>query len=310
MILDCFTYMDERELLLARLEYLKDTVDIFVIVEAAMTFQGAPRELDFPTIRPRITLPDEQIRYVTVGELPVDKEAWECERRVRDAILDGLTGIDDDALIVISDVDEIINRRCLLSLSDEVVTPVALSLRYFTYKVDWEWLVPWTKPRALRRRDLVSPNALRREKGLPVIENAGWHISWLGGEERVRNKIASFSHSEMRDLLKAPHHLRMCLKHGIDLLGRGVLRKAQKEDVFPGFPQSVSPAMWAPPRTVRQIIGAYVYNFAIPGIRRLGFPTDRMRFALGLFLAAPLRVVMRLTNLGSILKSSARNWQT
>lgn len=293
--------MNERELLLTRLEYLKDVVDVFVIVEADMTFQGEPRTLDFPDVRARITLGEDRIRYVTVTGLPVEKGAWECERRVRDAILEGLVGIDGEALVLISDIDEIADRDLLVALAKEVVTPVALKFRYFTYKVDWEWLVPWVKPRALRRRHLVSPDDLRRERGLPMIENAGWHMSWLGDEDRVREKIESFSHTEMRDLLNSPHHVRMCVNLGVDLLGRGVLRQVTPAEAFPGFPRKDYPTLWAPPRTSRQLISARLYNFAVPGLRKLSFPTDPIRFTLGVLLSAPVRVWLSLrTSVGAL----------
>ena len=306
MIVDCFTYMNEREVLLARLEYLKDTVDLFVIVEADMTFQGEPRELDFPKVRPDVMLPESQIRYVVVNGLPVDRGAWECERKVRDAILDGLTQIDEDALILIGDVDEIINRDRLITLASEVVDPVALKLRYFTYKVDWEWMAPWTKPRALRRRDLVSPDALRRERNLPVIDNAGWHLSWLGGEIRVRNKIEAFSHTEIRDLLRSPQHLRTCLALGVDMLGRGVLQHVKSAEAFPGFPRASHPTLWAPARTSQELARARIYNFAIPGLRWLHFPTNPLMFAVGALLSIPIRSATHLRRLLGAARGAVR----
>ena len=47
MLLDCFTFFRELDLLEGRLEYLYDVVDYFVIVEADITHAGNKKELNF-----------------------------------------------------------------------------------------------------------------------------------------------------------------------------------------------------------------------------------------------------------------------
>ena len=47
MIFDCFTFFNELDLLDARLHELDGAVDVFVLVEARQTFQGAPKPLYF-----------------------------------------------------------------------------------------------------------------------------------------------------------------------------------------------------------------------------------------------------------------------
>ena len=47
MIYDCFCYFNEDELLDLRINYLKDVVDKFVIIEAAKTFSGFSKPQNF-----------------------------------------------------------------------------------------------------------------------------------------------------------------------------------------------------------------------------------------------------------------------
>ena len=44
MLIDCFTYFNEKELLELRVETLKDTVDLFLIADADRTHKGEPKE--------------------------------------------------------------------------------------------------------------------------------------------------------------------------------------------------------------------------------------------------------------------------
>ena len=47
MLIDCFTFFRELDLLEGRLEYLYDSVDYFVIVEADITFACKKKPLNF-----------------------------------------------------------------------------------------------------------------------------------------------------------------------------------------------------------------------------------------------------------------------
>lgn len=289
MIIDCFTYMNERDILKARINLLREVVDRFVIVEADSTFQGSPRQLDFPSVRSELGISDDAIRYVVVENLPAEHGAWACERITRDAIMLGLDDVEPDALIILSDADEIIRPDVMLALEESLQSPAALEVRYFTFRVNWEWDNLRADPRAARRRDLVSPHELRRRKGIPTIDAAGWHISWLGDEVAIRAKLQSFSHTEMDDLSRSSTHIERCMRLGVDLLGRGVLRRVTDAEVIPTLDRSRHPELWAQPRSAWQGLVARVYNFAIPGLRALRFPTGPIAI-LGFLLAVPLRI--------------------
>ena len=47
MIIDAFTFFNEKELVQLRIKYLNDLVDYFVIVEANTTHAGKKKKLEF-----------------------------------------------------------------------------------------------------------------------------------------------------------------------------------------------------------------------------------------------------------------------
>ena len=47
MLIDCFIFFNEYDILEGRLEYLYDVVDYFVIVEMDVSFNGNPKPMNF-----------------------------------------------------------------------------------------------------------------------------------------------------------------------------------------------------------------------------------------------------------------------
>ena len=50
MLIDAFTFFNEKELVELRIKYLSSIVDFFVVVEANVTHQGKKKEWNFPKI--------------------------------------------------------------------------------------------------------------------------------------------------------------------------------------------------------------------------------------------------------------------
>ena len=66
VIYDCFTFFNELDLLDIRLHELASTVDVFVLAEAPLTFQGQPKPLVFQEHRNRYRTYLDKIRHVVV----------------------------------------------------------------------------------------------------------------------------------------------------------------------------------------------------------------------------------------------------
>ena len=50
MLIDAFTYFNEKELVELRIKYLNPIVDYFVVVESNITFTGKEKKWNFPEI--------------------------------------------------------------------------------------------------------------------------------------------------------------------------------------------------------------------------------------------------------------------
>ena len=124
MLIDCFPYFNEKEILELRVETLKDHVDGFLITDANRTHRGDPKEFSCVDTIKELGLPEEKIQVLHV-ELPSYEEApdpWVRERGQRDALSVGLFMLPDDTYFICSDCDEITNPDKLTEIKEAVDT--------------------------------------------------------------------------------------------------------------------------------------------------------------------------------------------
>ena len=224
MIYDCFSFFNELDLLEIRLNILKDVVDRFVLVEATSTHTGHPKPLFYQENKDRFSAFGNKIIHVVVDDFPMPPEhyteqqsSWMRENFQRNAIMRGLVDAKEDDLIVISDLDEIPRPEVLTRVSGfDGVT--ALSLEQFAYYLNFKNFTheTITVTRALLYKTLINDSSF---KNLPVdfrgfdvdvnlgptptkardcsptrvVKNAGWHFSYIGGAEKIVEKIKSIA---------------------------------------------------------------------------------------------------------------------
>ena len=192
MIWDCFIFFNELELLDLRLNELHDAVDKFVLVEATRTFSGLEKPLYFQENVNRFQKFRRKIVHIVVRDMPIG-DRWSAEDHQRDAILQGLKEAQAGDVILISDVDEIWNKRIGVKFG-------CYCQRLFYYYLNITFPLEWKGTVCLQRRDVMLPSLIRANRAsLPLIDNGGWHFSFLGGPQRIREKIEAFSHSEYDD---------------------------------------------------------------------------------------------------------------
>lgn len=230
MIIDCFTFCDELDLLELRLHTLADVVDQFALVEADSTFQRTPKPLHYAEHRddPRFAPFRDRITHVIVDDLPVGT-AWGREHFQRNAIRRGLYDCQNDDLILVSDVDEIPNPEAVAGLSYPPTlyrdhTSIAFKQRLYAYTLNWRHARPWYGTRAVLYCTLGEPQALRqtqgpRYPGEPIIEDGGWSFSSFGGVSAVQAKLQSFSHTTCNrpEYLDAAY-IQACIDNGRSIL--------------------------------------------------------------------------------------------
>lgn len=202
-IIDAFLYHNEERMLRARLELLRGCVDRHILIEGDLTYQGQPRP-------PAENIPDGvETHYVTLPRgdegLPgwATGKHWERERAQRDAIADAVRCEPDDAILLVTDVDELIDPRALRRLVGRVGRrPLRLEMTNLIYGPRWTTRTTWRLPMAIlvggvRRGSIydtrISPPFDR------LVRCAGWHCTYWGGEGVIRRKLDDFAHAEISD---------------------------------------------------------------------------------------------------------------
>ena len=203
MIWDCVMFRNELGVLQMRLEELEPAGAVTVLVEATQDHQGHPKPLHFAENRDRFTKWADRIRHVVVTDLPDHPDPWVREHAQRDAALGAIPDARDDDLLLIADVDEI-PAPALFEVAAASRLPAALEQQVTAFAVDWLHVPELTGviTTAGHARQAGSLAAIRDARGsYPVIRNAGWHFSWLGGAEASLEKLDSFCHLEARQIV-------------------------------------------------------------------------------------------------------------
>ena len=200
MIVDAFMFYNEFDVLELRLELLDKYVDRFVLVESEVNHVGGPKELFFQNNKERYAkwLPKITHVVMTAEEAPKDPSPWAREKYQRNCILRGIEDVPNDALVLISDVDEIPDMgKVPFEKMEHSIISVHMWL--FIYSLDYICETePWFGT-VLTTADLVrkfGPNEFRDNRWkFPVVQNAGWHLSSFGDENHVLNKLKTYAHA-------------------------------------------------------------------------------------------------------------------
>lgn len=215
-IYDCFPFYNELDLLDLRLATLYDHVDHFVLVECTTTFQSKPKELFFTNNKDRYAKYMDKIIHVVVDDAPGDPDAWVNDIFQRNSIMRGLTDADPEDIIIVEDADEILRPETIDHMRANPKDIMGFRVPYFNFKLNYmlvnnvEAYHVWTV--ACKRKYLEAPDAFRATRfqltSLPrnyeddtirMYEHAGWHFTYLGDDEFVKNKIRSFAHTELNN---------------------------------------------------------------------------------------------------------------
>lgn len=198
MLIDCFMFYNELDVLEARLQLLDEYIDRFVLVEAEVNHLGTPKELFFEKNKERYAKWLPKITHVIAKDLPTDKNPWSREKAQRHAILEGLEDCDPLDIVMVSDVDEIPDLT-KVPFEKMPTSVMAVHMHMFQYSLDYYFdLEPWfgtviTTVELLRK---FGPNEFRDNRWkFARIPEAGWHLSSFGDPKHVRNKFETYAHA-------------------------------------------------------------------------------------------------------------------
>lgn len=208
-IVDCFTFYNELDLLEYRLNVLNDVVDYFVIVEANQTFVGKQKELYFNNNKQRFDKFKDKIIHIIVdlpyiGNINVyNNEQWVNERHQRNCIAIGIDKIklNENDLIIIADLDEIPDPKLLqyYKQTNKELHINRLEQDFYYYNLNNRHYNKWYLSKILSYNSykILSTNCDNiRNFNCPNLERGGWHLSYFGSAEFIKNKIEQFSHQE------------------------------------------------------------------------------------------------------------------
>ena len=281
-IYDCFMYFDEDLLLDLRLNSLDKFVKKFVITEATYTHNGNKKELKFDINK--FQKFKDKIIYLVVDNQPNNIldliEGESKEKRGEKLILNGmardyfqrenlkrgLVDIDDEDLVLISDLDEIPNFQ-ELNFTRIKNNILIFEQKMFYYKLNLFYSdFTWLGSKATKYKNFLSPQWLRNIKGrnyprwridtwfskkkysnLLFIKNGGWHFTCLRTPEELEKKLLNFAHHyeyeesglKINDLKKLIKEKRVMYDHNIDQKGykwsgKSILKKID-EKLLPNY---------------------------------------------------------------------------
>lgn len=105
-----------------------------------------------------------------------------------------LPNLRPDDIVLICDLDEFPSDEALADPLEQFPHAAVLRMRTFHSAVDWEYTEPQYATVMVRAGHLSWPHGTLSKirdtrDGMRVIENGGWHFSWLGTLEERRRKL-------------------------------------------------------------------------------------------------------------------------
>ena len=223
MIVDCFPFFNELDLLEIRLHELAPVVDRFVLCEATLTHSGKPKPLVYMENRKRFS--GFPITSVLVDDYTnIDlKNAWALERNQRQVGVSAAVELFHPDLLIVSDCDEIPSAEAVRAASKNTATHQTLDMGLYYYYLNCRCdSRKWNRGHVIRPNgDRPDARKIRRIKNAPMIQNGGWHFSYLGGTEKIQEKLAAFAHREKDvDRWNTPEEIAARVTAGRDLFDR------------------------------------------------------------------------------------------
>ena len=119
MIIDCFPFFNELDILKLRLAVLDPLVNRFVIEESAETFSGEERELLFEKHRAMFEKYLPKITYIPVTERLAGATTHERDYFQKNHLIQGLEDVTDEDILIFGDLDEIPDPDILRRIADD-----------------------------------------------------------------------------------------------------------------------------------------------------------------------------------------------
>jgi len=233
-IFDTFCFFNEFEILKLRCEELKPLNPIHVLVEASTTHSGDQKPFYFDEKKHLFS--DYNIRHIKVHDLPNNGNNWDAENDQRDASLRGLFDCEDDDIILVNDADEIPRWQAVQFYEPRMGTISLQQDKYSVYLNLLEGIQNWgvAKVTTWGRLKDSTPNKIRNGGTDFTLYFGGWHMSFMGGIEKMKEKLFAYAHAETvtSELLGS---LEYKYETGQSLWGKDFWRFVEIDNTFPQY---------------------------------------------------------------------------
>ena len=214
-----FMLNGELDMLEAALFENYDRVHRFILTEATLTHQGRPKPLFYDASQGRFAQYADKIVHVVCDYLPSreqEPDPWVRERMQRDAGLAAfMPATDPDDIVIVSDVDEIPSSAAF----EQEPAPFLGGNLYLRFAAADTPGSPGVMQVLARAGAIGSVDQLRqRREHFPAYDKAGWHLSWLGGQAAIAEKIECFCHLEAYDWATRANNADVMHRYGMGVL--------------------------------------------------------------------------------------------
>lgn len=224
-IFDCFLFYNELELLELRLMELYPIVDYFILAESNKTFKNNEKELFFDKNKEKYAKYMDKIIHVKVIDPPASTESniWVTEHFQRNAIMEPLAKLAKHGdKVILSDVDEIPNTNTILENINNKNT-ISFRQNIYYYYVNCKLNRTWDGPVMSEFGLFQNIQGLRNISihNINPVNNGGWHYSFMGGEDKIINKVKNTSDGHtIEHLIGSKEEIKHKINNQIDLWNR------------------------------------------------------------------------------------------
>tara|TARA_Y100000593_G_scaffold4019_1_gene7983 strand:- start:144053 stop:144943 length:891 start_codon:yes stop_codon:yes gene_type:complete len=271
-IYDCFCFFNEFDILDLRLNILDPYVDHFVVCESNVTHTGVEKPFYFEENRDKFEKFLDKIIHVKVEDTPdkfydileianpvtfdqeevhkihkfikEQKERFDVRTQPdygrdfyqKECIRRALKDCRDDDIIMSSDVDEIPNPKIVRRVRElEFDRFYTFNQNFYCYYLNVLKERDWggTRMGSYRMLKDYSYNELRANQNIS-IPNGGWHFSFMGGAEKVKTKITSYSAFDLVNK-RVYDSVEENIQNNVDPFFRGRLQTVEIDNSYPEY---------------------------------------------------------------------------
>jgi hypothetical protein len=200
-VYDCSMFNWEFDLLEIRMRELWGVVDYFCVTESRYDHRGKERELVLTNNLDKFDWAKEKLNVFVSDKSPDADTSRKHERYHRTQSFKlpiDFFDIQDDDLLLISDIDEIFRASSVESiLNKQGIFTFQMPMYYYYFNL---YVVEWHAAKAITKKVLdnyehfVDVRWMQPSDTTEILTNAGWHFGYLGTEDQLKHKLETCAH--------------------------------------------------------------------------------------------------------------------